>query len=89
MKYQLIGAVAIVLGLVGTWLAARTRLGWVLCIVSTVLWLPALMTGGQWVAVGNCALSMGVCVRNFLVESARSRHRSIDVARHPVNEERL
>jgi hypothetical protein len=47
MTYQLLGAVAIVVGLVGTWFAARSRGGWLLCIASTVLWLPALTTGGQ------------------------------------------
>jgi len=45
MAYQLLGAVAIVVGLVGTWFAARSRRGWLLCIASTVLWLPALTTG--------------------------------------------
>jgi hypothetical protein len=39
-----------------------------------VLWLPALMTGGQWTAVGNRALSIGICLRNFLVHPARTRH---------------
>ena len=73
MTYQLLGAVAIVVGLVGTWFAARSRRGWLLCIASTVLWLPALTTGGQWTAVGNCALSIGICLRNFLVHPARSR----------------
>jgi hypothetical protein len=73
MTYQLLGAVAIVVGLVGTWFAARSRGGWLLCIASTVLWLPALMTGGQWTAVGNCALSIGICLRNFLVHPARTR----------------
>ena len=73
MTYQLLGAVAIVVGLVGTWLAARSRGGWLLCIASTVLWLPALTTGGQWTAVGNCALSIGICLRNFLVHPVRTR----------------
>ena len=73
MTYQLLGAVAIVVGLVGTWFAARSRGGWLLCIASTVLWLPALTTGGQWTAVGNCALSIGICLRNFLVHPARTR----------------
>ena len=73
MAYQLLGAVAIVVGLVGTWFAARSRGGWLLCIASTVLWLPALTTGGQWTAVGNCALSIGICLRNFLVHPARTR----------------
>ena len=31
------------------------------------------MTGGQWTAVGNCALSIGICLRNFLVHPARTR----------------
>jgi hypothetical protein len=76
MAYQLLGAVAIVVGLVGTWFAARSRGGWLLCIASTVLWLPALTTGGQWTAVGNCALSIGICLRNFLVHPARTRRTS-------------
>src|SRR5437764_7695636 len=76
MTYQLLGAVAIVVGLVGTWFAARSRRGWLLCIASTVLWLPALTTGGQWTAVGNCALSIGICLRNFLVDPARTRRTS-------------
>src|SRR5437879_1533128 len=73
MAYQFLGAVAIVVGLAGTWCAARSRGGWLLCIASTMLWLPALMTGGQWTAVGNCALSIGICLRNFLVHPARTR----------------
>lgn len=76
MAYQLLGAVAIVVGLVGTWFAARSRGGWLLCIASTVLWLPALTTGGQWTAVGNCALSIGICLRNFLVHPVRTRRTS-------------
>ena len=72
MTYQLLGAVAIVVGLVGTWFAARSRRGWLLCIASTVLWLPALTTGGQWTAVGNCALSIGICLRNFRAQVRRS-----------------
>jgi hypothetical protein len=89
MRYQLLGVVAIVLGLWGTWLAARNPAGWVLRIVSTILWLPALVTGDQWVAVGNCALSMGICVRNFLVHSARGRQQATRVGRHPVNKEAI
>src|ERR1700751_1637751 len=73
MAYQLLGAVAIVVGLVGTWFAARSRGGWLLCIASTFLWLPAITTGGQWTAVGNCALSIGICLRNFLVHPVRTR----------------
>jgi hypothetical protein len=81
MTYQLLGAVAIVVGLVGTWFAARSRGGWLLCIASTVLWLPALTTGGQWTAVGNCALSIGICLRNFLVHPARTRRRASNAPR--------
>jgi len=84
MTYQLLGAVAIVVGLAGTWCAARSRGGWLLCIASTVLWLPALMTGGQWTAVGNCALSIGICLRNFLIHPARVRRSSGHVAREPT-----
>jgi hypothetical protein len=62
---QLVGAVAIVLGLLGTWLAGRLRAGWLVCVVSSLLWLPALVTGDQWAAVVNCALSIAICVRNF------------------------
>jgi hypothetical protein len=84
MTYQLLGAVAIVVGLVGTWVAARSRGGWLLCIASTVLWLPALTTGGQWTAVGNCALSIGICVRNFLVHPARTRRPAGHARREPA-----
>ena len=84
MTYQLLGAVAIVVGLAGTWVAARSRGGWLLCIASTVLWLPALTTGGQWTAVGNCALSIGICVRNFLVHPARTRRPAGNTAREPT-----
>ncbi len=65
--YQLVGAVAIVVGLLGTWLAARHAGGWLLCIGSTVLWFPALVTGEQWAAVANCGLSICICLRNFRV----------------------
>src|SRR6201989_254505 len=84
MAYQLLGAVAIVVGLVGTWFAARSRRGWLLCIASTVLWLPALTTGGQWTAVGNCALSIGICLRTFLVHPARPRRRAGHAPREPI-----
>ena len=84
MTYQLLGAVAIVVGLAGTWVAARSRGGWLLCIASTVLWLPALTTGGQWTAVGNCALSIGICVRNFLVHPARTRRPAGRAPREPA-----
>jgi hypothetical protein len=62
---QLFGAVAIALGLLGTWLAGQRRAGWLVCIVSTVLWLPTLVSGEQWAAVVNCGLSVAICVRNF------------------------
>jgi hypothetical protein len=84
MTYQLLGAVAIVVGLVGTWFAARSRRGWLLCIASTVLWLPALTTGGQWTAVGNCALSIGICLRNFLVHPAQTRRPAGHAPREPA-----
>jgi hypothetical protein len=63
--FQAIGSMAIVLGLFGTWLAAKQRAGWLVCIVSSVMWLPALVTGSQWAAVANCGLSIAICVRNF------------------------
>jgi hypothetical protein len=63
---QLIGGVAIVLGLTGTWLAGQRRTGWLVCILSSVLWLPALVTGAQWAAVLNVGLSVAICVRNFV-----------------------
>jgi hypothetical protein len=73
--FQLIGGVAIVVGLLGTWLAARHATGWLVCIGSTVLWLPALVTGAQWAAVTNCALSIGICLCNFLSSHGRSSER--------------
>jgi hypothetical protein len=66
--YQLVGLLAIVVGLVGTWLAAKRRSGWLLNVASTMLWLPALVTGSQWAAVLNCALSIAICVRNFYAQ---------------------
>jgi hypothetical protein len=63
--YQAIGALAIVVGLIGTWTAAHNKAGWLLCIASSAMWLPALFTGQQWAAVANCALSIAICVRNF------------------------
>jgi hypothetical protein len=62
---QLLGAIAIVIGLVGTWLAGRQRVGWLVCIVSSTLWLPTLVTGDQWAAIANCAVSVAICVHNF------------------------
>lgn len=69
---QLGGAIAIVLGLAGTWLAARSHAGWLVCIASSALWLPTLVSAGQWVAVFNVALSIAICLRNFLTRRARS-----------------
>jgi hypothetical protein len=63
--YQAVGALAIMVGLAGTWLAARNPSGWLLCIVSSAMWFPALVTGAQWAAVANCGLSIGICLRNF------------------------
>lgn len=65
MIAQLVGGSAILLGLYGTWLAAQRRTGWLLCIVSSLLWFPALVSGAQWAAVANCTVSIGVCLRNF------------------------
>jgi hypothetical protein len=62
---QLVGGSAILLGLYGTWLAAQRRTGWLLCIVSSLLWFPALVSGAQWAAVVNCTVSIGICLRNF------------------------
>ena len=63
--YQAVGALAILVGLVGTWMAGRNKAGWLLCVISSAMWLPALCTGGQWAAVANCGLSIAICVRNF------------------------
>jgi hypothetical protein len=63
--FQLLGAVAIVVSLVGTWLAAKNRSGWLLCVVSSAMWFPALISGSQWAAVANCGLSIAICSRNF------------------------
>jgi hypothetical protein len=63
---QLIGGIAIILGLAGTWLAGQRRTGWLVCILSSVLWLPALVSGEQWAAVLNVGLSVAICVRNFV-----------------------
>jgi hypothetical protein len=71
MMLQLLGACAIVIGLVGTWLAGRQRLGWLVCIVSSTLWVPTLVTGDQWAAIANCAVSVAICAHNF-----RSGHAS-------------
>src|SRR6201990_1162058 len=84
VAYQTLGAVAIVVGLVGTWFAARSRRGWLLCIVSTVLWLPALTTGGPWTARGNCALSIGLWLRTFLVHPVRPRRPADNAPREPA-----
>ena len=74
--YQAVGALAIMVGLAGTWLAARKPSGWLLCIVSSAMWFPALVTGAQWAAVANCGLSIGICLRNFrLRETAASGDR--------------
>lgn len=63
--FQLFGAVAIVVSLVGTWLAAQHRSGWLLCVISSSMWFPALISGNQWAAVANCVLSIAICTRNF------------------------
>jgi hypothetical protein len=68
---QLLGAAAIVIGLVGTWLAGRQRVGWLVCIVSSMLWVPTLVTGDQWAAIANCGVSVAICAHNF-----RSGHES-------------
>jgi hypothetical protein len=70
--YQLLGAAAIFVSLVGTWLAARHRSGWLLCVASSTMWFPALVTGNQWAAVANCVLSIAVCARNFQAQAARA-----------------
>ena len=72
VTFQLAGALAIVLGLVGTWLAGRRPAGWLVCVASTVLWFPALVTGHQWAAVINCVLSIGICLRNFRGQAGRA-----------------
>jgi hypothetical protein len=69
--YQLVGAVAILVSLVGTWLAVRHPSGWLLCVMSSTMWFPALVTGNQWAAVANCGLSIAICIRNFRAQSER------------------
>jgi hypothetical protein len=70
--YQLMGAVAILVSLVGTWLAAKNRAAWLLNLASSAMWFPALLTGDQWAAVANCVLSIGICLRNFRAQSDRA-----------------
>ncbi|MFY9913082.1 MAG: hypothetical protein WAK18_00340 [Nocardioidaceae bacterium] len=70
LAYQLMGAVAIVVSLVGTWLAATNRSGWLVCVASSAMWFPALVSGNQWAAVANCWLSIGICLRNFKAQSS-------------------
>jgi hypothetical protein len=69
--YQVAGALAILVSLVGTWLAVRHPSGWLLCVVSSTMWFPALVTGNQWAAVANCGLSIAICLRNFRTQSGR------------------
>ena len=69
--YQGVGALAIVVSLLGTWMAARNQAGWLLCIASSTMWLPALFTAEQWAAVANCGLSIAICVNNFTAGSSR------------------
>ena len=71
--YQLMGAVAIGVSLIGTWLAAKNRTGWLLCVASSAMWFPALVSGDQWAAVANCVLSIAICVRNYQAQSDRFR----------------
>lgn len=52
--------------LVGTWLAGRQRVGWLVCIVFSMLWVPTLVTGDQWAAIANCGVSVAICAHNFL-----------------------
>ena len=68
--FQVLGAVATVVSLVGTWLAARRRAGWLLCVASSALWFPALFLGNEWAAECNCLLSIAVCVRNFVAQTS-------------------
>ena len=84
VTYQVIGSVAILVSLVGTWMAAQHRMGWLLCVVSSTMWFPALVTGSQWAAVANCMLSIGICVRNYRAQSAR-RAAAADSG-HPAGE---
>jgi hypothetical protein len=63
--YQGIGGLAIFVSLIGTWIAGRHKVGWLLCVVSSAMWLPVLFTGQQWAAVVNCGLSIAICIRNF------------------------
>ena len=68
--YQAVGALAILVGLAGTWLAGHNKVGWLLCVSSSAMWLPALCTGKQWAAVANCLLSIAICARNFTTAKA-------------------
>jgi hypothetical protein len=86
---QLFGAIAIVLGLLGTWLAGQRRTGWLVCIVSTILWLPALVSGEQWAAVVNCGLSVAICTRNFLAGRAAAVQSSASRRGGPAGRSRL
>jgi hypothetical protein len=86
---QLFGAIAIVLGLLGTWLAGQRRTGWLVCIVSTVLWLPALVSGEQWAAVVNCGLSVAICTRNFLAGAATAVKASASSHTRPASQSRV
>jgi hypothetical protein len=86
---QLFGAIAIVLGLAGTWLAGQRRTGWLVCIVSTILWLPALVSGEQWAAVVNCGLSVAICTRNFLAGRATAVKASAARPVRPTRSTRL
>jgi hypothetical protein len=47
-------------------LAGRHPVGWLVCVVSSTLWLPTLVMAAQWVAVFNCGLSIAICLRNFV-----------------------
>ncbi len=83
LAYQLMGAVAIVVSLVGTWLAATNRSGWLVCVASSAMWFPALVSGNQWAAVANCWLSIGICLRNFKAQSSSLGTRHVEsISRH-------
>jgi hypothetical protein len=71
MTYQLLGGAATIVGLIGTWFAARSRRGWLVCIASDRYRHHGVVPGGRPPAGRRTSATPDILA--FMILPGRSR----------------
>lgn len=71
--WAFISWIAMVVGFGGTWMAGRSRVGWLVGVGSSVLWLGYDVERGIWAGALAAVVAAALSVRNFRIGGERNR----------------